>query len=294
MRAFARIVGSLVIFLIFARPAQSQPAEMQITNGPLAGATVRIISKIPCRDIQFAHGQSMVSKDRSNWVLSAKVGNVETNVEARLSAYEYEIMMSKDGTNQTNSFFMFTVQANTEPPLWWVCARPSGDLSPRDFKVFTTQNGNTYASYIDGAFVFYRVRSLRDEASAWQQLWESELKSPDAIPSLEMRMLLGKYGRKLETPYRANYYGSACEDMFETDGELRIKVRGRTTRPKHTFALRNGKWELVSSEGKDPYEEMTPGQIMDDYKKALSEQFEAEVRAKSGQTNNTSGIQTNK
>jgi hypothetical protein len=265
--------------------ALGQPSEIQITNGPLAGAIVRVISKNACGDIKFAHGQSMISQERTNWVVSAKIGGVKTNMECRLSAHEYKTIVSKDGTDHTNSFFVFGVEVNTKPALWWICARRIGEPPPRDFKIFTTQAGDTYASYVDSNLMFYRVMELRDEISTWQELWKNNLENTDAIPSLEMRMLLGKYGRKLEIPYKASYYASVCEDIFEVNGELRTKVHGRNSLPKHTFALRNGRWEWVSSEGGDPYEEMTPIQIMDDYRRAISEQFEAETKKHYGQTN---------
>jgi hypothetical protein len=164
---------------------------------------------------------------------------------------------------------------------------------PRDFKVFVTTNGVTYASFFQDGPRIFRVSGMKSIEAAWREYWEQwgqNEEGLDAIKPLRMDVLFRAIGRSPWSDYDALYFAGAVDDIVEVDGELRVILHARRPEPKHTFALRQDRWELVSSSG----EEVSDAQIERERRKALSERFEAETKKSYSQTNDTSGVQTNK
>ncbi|HEX5218681.1 MAG TPA: hypothetical protein VFZ59_03875 [Verrucomicrobiae bacterium] len=307
--------------------ASGQPRELQLASGTL----VKIVSQQDESNVFVAHSQLVVSAEQTNRVVCAEIGGVKTNVQASLKAYKYTVSVSKNDTNSIATFYAMVVESDNKPPLWWFCTRAVSSTMPRDFKVFTTSSGNTYASYVDHGFKLFRVKTMSDVNVVWQDYWEQDQRTFDLVPSLDTTVLRQTVGEGPWYHFNSFYSTGVIDDISEIDGELRVTVHARTPEPKYTFALRDGKWAWVSTAGKDPYEGMTPTQILEMRNKAIGEQFEAEVKAKnegkdpfegmtrdqireardkaiskrierieaqltarSGQTNNASGIQTNK
>jgi hypothetical protein len=259
---------------------------MSVAKGPLAGATVRILSKSTNSVVPVAHSQLMVSQTQTNWLVNVAANGVKANLATSLAAYGYTVAIDRGGTNSSAAFYAMVIESRSIPPLWWFCTRPTSDTTvPRDFKVFTSTNGNTYACYIQNGPRIFRVQRMKDMYTAWRDYWEHDQEQSGTIAPLRMDVLRQAVGDIAWIHFGSDYFLGVADDVFEVNGELRIQLHGRKPEPKHTFALRNDKWEWVSSTGK----EMTFAQIEEEQRKALSEQFEAGTKKLYGKTNEASG-----
>jgi hypothetical protein len=119
---------------------------------------------------------------------------------------------------------------------------------------------------------------MKDVATVWREFWELGEGPTGSIPPLGLETLMKTVGRDSWVGLDASYYAGAVDDVYEAGAELRIKVHGRTFEPKYTYALRNGGWVWVSSDGKDPYAGMTLLEVYEAHRKALAKEFDSKLK----------------
>jgi hypothetical protein len=112
-RQFAVILVSVLTLSVFA-----QPAELRVTTGSLAGATIKIISKDTVSQKVVSHSRSIVSQSQSIWPVALELNGQRTNLSATLAAYAYNVGIGRIGTNHPVSFFAMVIESNTEPRVW--------------------------------------------------------------------------------------------------------------------------------------------------------------------------------
>jgi hypothetical protein len=225
--------------------AWGQPGEILINMGPKAGVRVKVTKKDATPDLE------LVSRSQTNGGAIINMGGTKSDVQVRLAAYRHEVvMLGSDGKERHTALKEFEVLSATNKPFRWSSWVNSG-AHPRDFAVFTTDHGKTYVCHTGLGVSIYRVSGSKDSEVSFREYWEHvPEEKPDALKLLNMGLLFEHFGEDLFQSKNALYYDVFVDNIFEVGGELRVTLHGNKPEPKCTFALRSGRWDLVSTPGK--------------------------------------------
>lgn len=237
------IILILAVFVgVFLPWACGQPSELLVNKGPNAGCMVKITRK------DHEPDRHIVSRSQTNSRVLVTIDGGKVSVPVKLAAYRHGVVkVGSDGKERRARVIELEVLSATNTPFRWSCW-VSANSQPRDFAVFSTESGKTYACYAGVGVHILLVRGSKDSAVSFQEYWEYVPEErPDALRPLTMGVLFDRFGREPFESKNALYYDVFVDDIFDVSGELRVTLHGNKPEPKYTFALRNDKWELVSN-----------------------------------------------
>jgi hypothetical protein len=238
------VVGAVLFVTITTQVGQSAIVEEVISQGPMTGQIRTINKTIP--------SPKEVSIPQPESVVTLNVQGRKTNMPVQLIAYRQECTATRSANTASFICYEFQLRAKEGGFVWssWSPDFPR----PHRFQVLTTESGTSYASYIRDGVHLFRLSESRQSDAMRRQFWEApedfEIKNPDALPRLAMESLGKALGRTNTEGMGPQTWNISVDNLSDKSGELCVIVHGAAPQPKCTFALRNNKWEFVSTSSK--------------------------------------------
>jgi hypothetical protein len=228
-----------------AHGGQPVIVEDVLTNGPQTGQK-RTITKTLVSPKE-------ASIPQQDTFVALNVQGQKINVPVHLTAFRHECTATR-GTNSTSFIcYEFQVLAKGDGGLVWSCWTP--DFSrPHNFQVLTVESGTSYASYIREGVHLFHLSESREPVAMRRQFWDApedfEINHPDALPLLKMELLGEVLGETNMEGMGPQTWNLTVDNLSDKTGELRVTVHGAMAQPQCIFALRKGKWEILSTSTK--------------------------------------------
>lgn len=193
-----------------------------------------------------------VTVETKTSTVGLKVEGQATNVSVELAASRFEY--AKTGGEQLTSLAAYELQIKSKDnaSFVWSCWTPAFPI-PHRFKVLTTESGTSYACYIRSGVHLFRLSESRMSDAMSHRFWQSfgaDQDHPDALPGLQLAILKQTLGNTNLYGIGPQKFDLVVDRLSDDKGELQITVHGAVPQPRCVFALRNGKWELLSTTGK--------------------------------------------
>jgi len=244
-----KIITSLLATALLATAAQGDPAvvvEDIITRGSRAGEKRTITNTVA-----FPAEASVLQKEA---VIVLGAQGWRTNVAVELISYRHKFLRIKlTSTNQVPfTCYEFQVRAKGGDGFVWSSWAPDFP-QPHRFQVLTTESGKSYACYIRQGVHLFHLSESREPDAMRRAFWESPTAArehPDALPLLPISLLHKQLGWTNTVELGPQTWDVTVDKLSDSEGELRVTVHGTAPQPQCIFALRNHKWELVSTSGK--------------------------------------------
>jgi hypothetical protein len=231
---------AVILLAIVSHGSRGELEQLNITRGPKAGSTIRLVKqeKVP----------KLVSSKEG--VVKVSVAGQWTNLPVDLSAWRYEGIRTSHEREWPVTEYELRVEGKAPVAFQWSCWWHDAGL-PHGFQVLNTESRRSYACYVAGGVLFYRLSEDRDSESMRRQSWENTSSGhPDSLPSLPIQLLEESLGRTNMLGLGPQAWNINVDSLSDAAGELRVTLHGAAPQPQCTFALRTNKWELVSCSGK--------------------------------------------
>lgn len=238
-RSHPVVCASLVLVTVVTTQSVAGDSFV-IEGGPARGSRVT--------EVNLESSTRAVVQKRQDPRATSGDPSVGGHGSVELSAFRAECVVDLGETNRTMFAYLMKVQAPGPPVLDWSCWTPDFPI-PHRFQVFAGGSGTNYASYVRQGVHLLRLSRSRACEVIRQQFWQhaTDTDHPDALPLLDAGLLQHNLGWTNTLGLGPQRLDVSVDHLSDRTGELQVVEHGSTEEPKCTFALRGGKWTMIST-----------------------------------------------
>ncbi len=184
---------------------------------------------------------------RSNeTVVVSRVPAGKSTIAVEILAHRCDFRSGGPNVSRTVQLVEFAIHERGGGPFHWYCWE-SANSYPHDFKLFTTEDRNSYACFVSSESVkLFRVMESNETAAERRLFLEKRTRMGEMEP-LRIAFLHETLGREVFYSENALYDPVTVDGVFEVASELHITLHGRNPDQRFTFALKAGHWKLVGN-----------------------------------------------